>query len=210
MLVGQNLAFRDERQYADGIDYFEESSSRLIGAQTTIDVYGNEVFTTESFNRMRENFEQLIAQYKKVSDVNIINTTKGGANIRGTEFIELEKLMESDLSEETVEFDWLEKRVYSERFTYDYQYMIDRRDQMDLDYTELIEKLKSIEKMLNIIKKLASNRNFKQSEKMYHELNSVFQEVKKNAYFNRFINPMNRVYYDFLNSEFRYIKEEKK
>ncbi len=65
MLVGQNLAFRDERQYADGIDYFEESSSRLIGAQTTIDVYGNEVFTTESFNRMRENLNNSLLNIKK-------------------------------------------------------------------------------------------------------------------------------------------------
>ena len=54
------------------------------------DVYGNEILTNEIFNSMRFQMERFI---KMTSGIEVINTTRGGAKIEGTEYIELDKLI---------------------------------------------------------------------------------------------------------------------
>src|SRR5690606_28355103 len=94
ILVGQNLAYQNDQLYADGIKYDfvsnELDESELGDLLSIKDVYGNEIKTNEDFNKMRAQLELYI---EASNDIEVINTTKGGAEIKGTSFTPLDKVI---------------------------------------------------------------------------------------------------------------------
>lgn len=107
ILVGQNLAYLQNRHYAEGISYGNGSEfisdDKLKNLPTVKNVYGEEVPTNEGFNQMRRQLELFIQSHPRVK---VINTTKGGAHIEGTEFIELDQVMQQYLTSKSVKNDW--------------------------------------------------------------------------------------------------------
>ncbi len=91
------------------------------------DVYGNEVLTNEGFNRMRQQMEYYI---KTLPNIKVINTTKGGAHIEGTSFMELKRVIDEYLKEKVVEDDWLE----GNKTQYDKEYLKIQSEKMDRAY----------------------------------------------------------------------------
>lgn len=81
ILIGQDLAYTNNKYHADSASISENS----IEADNTYifvdDIYGEKVATTRVLDFYRKNIERMVLEYK---DVNFINSTEGGANIKGT------------------------------------------------------------------------------------------------------------------------------
>ena len=96
ILVGQNLAYRGKERHSEGVHYSSEvTEAEMKNGIWVKDVYGNEILTNEGFNRMRQQMELYINGFP---NINVINTTKGGAHIEGTSFIELKDIIDTDLN----------------------------------------------------------------------------------------------------------------
>lgn len=166
------------------------------------DVYGNEVLTNEGFNRMRQQMELYINSFP---NINVINTTKGGAHIEGTSFVELEDIIDKDLKEKQVEENWLE----GNKTNYDKEHLKSQSEKMDRAYKRALKLIDEYYEVLNIIESLLKNRNFDQVEKMYVKLDKVFGNIERNDFFKIFILPMNRVYHKLLADSTSTLKEER-
>jgi hypothetical protein len=202
ILVGQNLAYRGEKTYSEGISYredlTEEQESQAISVK---DVYGNEILTNEGFNSMRQQIEHYI---RILQNIEVINTTKGGANIEGTKFIELEEVMASDLKEKVVDNRWL----FGNNTSYDKDYLKLQSKNMNREYSKISKINKEYEDILNKIERAINNRNFSQAEKLYLELDKKLRKIENNDYYKTFILPMNRVEYKILANSIDRLNEE--
>ena len=106
ILVGQNLGYIGASQHSEGIHYSKNlTEGEIQEALLVEDVYGNKIKTNDGFNRMREQMELYITNMEKGR---VINTTKGGAKIRCTEFKELKNIIDNDLQEKIVIENWLD------------------------------------------------------------------------------------------------------
>ena len=192
ILVGQNLAYRDKERHSAGISYSKEVSEKEMEEGLRVkDVYGNEVLTNEGYNSMRQQIEYYI---KELPNINVINTTKGGAHIEGTEFIELKEVINRELKEEVVEEDWMDKG----QTNYDREYLKLKLVNMDRAYEEVLKINKDYYNVVDTIDRLIVNRNFAQAEKMYTRLNRELERLENNDFYKIFILPMNRVEYKIL------------
>lgn len=202
ILAGQNLAYRGKERHSEGVYYSKEvSEEEMKNGIWVEDVYGNEVLTNEGFNRMRNQMELYISEFPNIE---VINTTKGGANIEGTTFMELEKVIDKYLDKKTYEENWLKEL----KTNYDREYLKEQVENMDRFYKRALKLIDEYYDILNKIERTINNRNFKQAEKMYVKLDKVLGKIERNDFFKTFILPMNRVQYkiladsiDILNSE---------
>lgn len=110
ILAGQNLAFKENRFYSKGVQYGEwsgEVRSEKEGREiiTTTDVYGNAIETNESLTNMRRDIEVYL---ESMSHIKVINTTKGGADIKGAPFMPIEEVINHHLVERAVDPKWNE------------------------------------------------------------------------------------------------------
>ncbi len=188
VLVGQNFAYKDNKQHAEGLNYSKAAIDQklLEDALEIEDVDGNKVFSNPSFNRMRMQMEIYISRYKECE---IINTTRGGAKIEGTAFKTLDAVIEDILQGRTVDENWLSL----EGFNYDLNHLIQQyltmkqaRDKMD----DLIETMNNF---LNKINKQAENFGFRQMDHIFTALENAYAHLKQNAFFATFIMPMNQI-----------------
>lgn len=192
ILVGQNLAYRGKERHSEGVHYSSEvTEAEMKNGIWVKDVYGNEILTNEGFNRMRQQMELYINGFP---NINVINTTKGGAHIEGTSFIELKDIIDKDLNTKVVEKNWLE----GNKTNYDKEHLKSQSEKMDKAYERALKLIDEYYDILSTIEKLINNQNFNQAEKMYVKLDKVFGKIEKNDFFKTFILPMNRVYYKLL------------
>ncbi|MGE7544927.1 motility associated factor glycosyltransferase family protein [Sporosarcina newyorkensis] len=204
ILVGQNLAYQDHKRYAEGIEYdfisSEVKSEEMEKAVTVKNVYGDDIQTNISFNSMRRQLEAYVKIYR---DIEVINTTKGGAQIAGTSFIELEKVLENRLRTKVVDLNWTKASN-----SYDKAYI--RKKIVDISRSE--EKCKEIvEDALEKIKKvevLIKNRQIKKIEILFAAFDSDFNKLKANIYYQGFIEPMLKVQNEKLAEESQFIRYE--
>ena len=203
ILAGQNLAYKDKKRHSEGVHYSKDVTEEEIEKGIWVkDVYGNEVLTNEGFNRMRQQMEYYI---KALSNIEVINTTKGGAHIEGTSFIELASVMDKYLKEKVVDDSWLE----GNKTQYDKEYLRIQSDKMDRAYKRAFKLIDEYYNILNTIEKLIKNQNFNQAEKTYVKLDKVLRKIERNDYFQTFILPMNRVHYKLLADSIDSLNEEK-
>ena len=113
ILVGQNLAFRHQKAYADGaVGDLREKELIKEGKMTVRSVEGDQIETNEGFLYMKENIEILI---KRFTEMQVVNTTQQGAHIEGAAFIPLSDLMKTILKNPIAH----RKLLPDERFAYD-------------------------------------------------------------------------------------------
>ncbi|NLB88838.1 MAG: motility associated factor glycosyltransferase family protein [Syntrophomonadaceae bacterium] len=203
ILVGQNLAYSGDRHYAGGIAYAEEmklnNKDKLIKVK---DVEGKEIYTSFTFNQMRINMEHYIKLMPKTT---IINTTQGGAHIEGTQFRYLESLIKDKvLADKVVDDNWYDISLTQ----YDREYLRKQFKKLHKDYQELETELRSLIDLIQEINTLKEARNLKLLENSWPNLDKAFKRVKNNLFFNKVIQPMNRVSYELLMDQIPTIKFE--
>ncbi|VDH00948.1 Uncharacterized protein conserved in bacteria [Lysinibacillus sphaericus] len=205
ILVGQNLAYFEKRHYAQGINYGNNSNvvsdATLENALTIKDVYGNDIKTTEGFNSMRQQLEMYISMYPNVK---VLNTTKGGATIQGTEFKNLENILVDELNTSVIHENWIEA-------TSDYS-----MDGLELKFQEMERQASILEKSFNqafiTIKNINQEVSLKkkiQLEKKYAQLDSEMEKMKANSFYKTFVEPMVRVQKDRLSQNIQHVRYEK-
>lgn len=203
ILVGQNLGYRGREKYSKGISYSKPVSDKEIENSMKIkDVYGNEMLTNKGFNLMREQMEEYI---KMIPDIEIINTTKGGAYIEGTKFVELKDVIENRLKEPVVDVNWLE----GNKTNYDVEYLEFQMRKMNKAYDNALKVNKDYYMILNKIEKAIDNRNYSQAEVLYTKLDKELRRIENNDFYKVFILPMNRVQYKLLTNSIDSLNEIK-
>lgn len=110
ILVGQNFAYKNSQYYASAIKHTNYQGAIIENKLPNdgievLDVYGDNVISNKSLIAMKESMESYIAANPLLK---VVNTTNGGAQIRGTEFISLAKLIES-LPKASIDTEWFKK-----------------------------------------------------------------------------------------------------
>lgn len=192
ILVGQNLAYRGKERHSEGVYYSREVTEEEMARGIWVkDVNGNEVLTNEGFNSMRQQMEMYI---KAFPNMKVINTTKDGAHIEGTSFMELRKVIDEHLKEQVVEENWLD----GNKTQYDKEYLKSQSEKMDRAYKRAFKLMDEYCDILDKIEKLIEKEKFNSAEKMYIELDKALRKIEHNDFFKVFILPMNRVQYKHL------------
>ncbi|HSH35689.1 motility associated factor glycosyltransferase family protein [Schnuerera sp.] len=203
ILVGQNLAYKGKKRHSEGIHYSKDITDSEIKKGIYVkDVYGEEILTNAGFDSMRQQMEYYI---KSFPDMTVINTTKGGAHIEGTDFIELETVINRYLKEKVVYGNWLEVN----KTNYDSGYLESQSKKMDIAYKRALKLTDEYYNILNRIERLIGNRNFKQAEKTYVKLDKILRKIENNDFFKVFILPMNRVQYELLANSIDSLNDER-
>jgi hypothetical protein len=205
ILVGQNLAYAGDRHYAGGIEYGKDyriDPDKTKGLVRVKDVEGNEIYTSPGFDRMRMNMEHYI---QSMEGIEVINTTRGGADIKGTTYRLLDELVAENLfSHQVVEPDW-----YSiPATTYDREYLKKRFTRLKNDYNQLDVQLQGVMSVLKEIKLFQETNNHEQLNRCWPKFDRAFNKVKKNKFFEMVIRPMNRVSYELFFNQISAIRFE--
>jgi hypothetical protein len=203
ILVGQDLATKNNQRYAEGISYKDQSGyltdSEIKSTVQVVDVYGNQVITKENFNRHREQLEMYIQNYHNKE---VINTSKGGAKINGTVFTPLEEVMATHLiQEQVVEKDW---------FNTSCSYEIERIKQQQRKIDGELEEFKHIvDRLYKILRDMdyfiKSKDNFK-INKQLQKYDKELKRMRRNQFYQVFLKPMSRVQFELLNKRIRAAK----
>lgn len=205
ILVGQNLAYLHNRHYAEGISYGNGSdivsAEKLKNLPTVKNVYGEEVPTNEGFMQMRRQLEFYVQSY---SQVKVINTTKGGAHIEGTEFIDLDHVIKQYLTGKSVENGWYKSTNHYER--QDLSSHIRKVEQAFDSLENLFSNLHGVLNNLDRLAKLNSNTNL---ENEFKKFDKAFSKLRKNLFYQVFIHPMMRVQNKRLDETFQSVRYHK-
>lgn len=205
ILAGQNLSYPNNRRYAEGIQYDfvsnELSDQEAKTLFTVKDVHGNDVQTDEDFTKMRQQLEMYIGLFPEVE---VINTTNGGAHIEGTTFISMNELINEKLkTKNIVKSDW-----FKGESNYNMQYVQQQQNKMKL-YKQRLEQ--SINNAVNELRKIDTAVKMNQSKqlgKIFTRFDKEFNSLRKNPFFKAFIEPMVRVHNQRLSEETQAIRFE--
>lgn len=193
ILVGQNMAYLDGKNYTDGSTYPSHEACQLHLKNATLikDVNGNDIPSSESYIRIRLQIENYLGHYQ---DVNVINTTKNGAHIEGTKFLPLDEVMRQYLLFPVVEEDcWpLSTRGY------DLDYLFEQNNSMNIACAQVTELLKKCKLDLDNIVSLAPSGDAVNIEESYNRFNLSMENLRENPFFANLITPMSRVDLEFL------------
>ena len=154
ILIGQDLAFTDEKIHSDSTHtVFEgDNDDRNFDGNYVEDVNGGMVKTNEIYNWFRAWFEFMTASLK---DRKVIDATEGGAKIKGTEIRKFSEVVD----------EYCVKEV---------EPLVTKLQDIELDrqkYKESLEKLlKSADKEIATLKKIQ-----KKSNKYLKKLNKMFE-----------------------------------
>ncbi len=192
ILVGQNFAYRNNRFYAQGVEYKSRPGELydvdINNAVETEDVHGGTVQTSQLLNHMRNQMEM----YIELSECgNIINTTKGGAKIKGTEYKPLKQLIEKELSSDNADNLWFS--------AYDSYYDIDfliKQGKLLIKEREKAEEL--ISELIDTMSVLGSEAETKTFQKALSRFECAYNTLVCNEFFNHILKPMNRVQFEMI------------
>lgn len=203
ILVGQNFAFKNNRYYAQGIEYEnrsgELSSSDMDNALEERDVNGGRVQTSKLFNHMRNQMEMYI---DRCGCKDIVNATKGGAKIKGTVYKPLEELIEKELVHSSIDSLWFE----DSDSPYDIGCLISQGKLMSKEKEES-ETL--ITELIDTMSMLKSEHNAKLLQKALNRFEQAYNKLVINYYFNNVLKPMNRVQLEMISKNLADVSEVK-
>lgn len=193
ILVGQNLAYLDGKNYMSGSTYplHEANQTDLQSAILVKDVYGNTVPSSNSYIRMKLQIENYLSFFQ---DVNVINTTKNGAHIEGTRFQTLDEVIKDHLPNQVVEDDWQIPITCN----YDLEYLITQNRIMKNACANVIQLLDKCKLDLDNIVALAKTGDPINIEQSYDKFNLSMENLRTNQFFSIFITPMSRVELELL------------
>ncbi|MCM3124126.1 MULTISPECIES: 6-hydroxymethylpterin diphosphokinase MptE-like protein [unclassified Mesobacillus] len=205
ILAGQNLSYKNNLRYAKGIKYdhvgneltYEETKD-LIRVKS---VDGNDVFADQTFVLMRKQLEMYINNSKEVE---VINTTQGGAHIEGTTFMDLLEVISSKLQKkDIVSADWCES--YN---SYNNDYVKKQLDTMASSMGRFEKDLKTAVKDLKEINFFLQQNNISKLEQKFAKFDKEFGNIQQNLFFQSFIGPMVRIQNKLLSEESKSVRYE--
>lgn len=203
ILVGQNLAFRGSKSYAEG--------SKRSGIRTDVDteklkkaievesVDGEIILTTDGFKNMREQLELYISRYPEIQ---VINTTKGGAKIRGTVYEHLDDVIQKRLTVPIDKIEWWN----AVDAPYNLRDVQKNKQTMEKELKNLEELVHSLAKNLRDLEHYAKRRSTEKLNKLFIIFDKLTKKLRRNDFYNVFLLPMNRVQLGLFEKEIEKIK----
>lgn len=193
VLVGQNLAYRDEQYYAEGITHAQgvPASADLPRVQG---VHGQQVVTRHSFIKMKIEMEFYISTVKGTE---FINTTREGAVIKGTSFQNLEEVIQTRLKG-AIDDAWLQTSSNSE---YDLMFLRSRIEELQRDEEVFQTIMEQIHHALLGIKHKLSLKQANMLNVSFGQFDDLFASLLGNCFFKVYVLPRHRMRYEFLYSK---------
>lgn len=203
ILVGQDLATKNNQRYAEGISYKDQSGylteSELKHTVHVTDVYGNQVITQEGYNLHREQLELYIQKYHNKK---VINTSKGGAKIEGTVFIPLEEVMVTHLTkEQVVEKDW-----FTTHCSYDSNLIKQQQSKIDKELEEIKQIFDRFNKILGDLDYFITLKDEFKINKQLQKYDKELKRMRRNQFYQVFLKPISRVQFELLNKRIIAVK----
>jgi hypothetical protein len=198
VFVGQNFSYLDQKIYADGIHYERFEKVKIVSKSTVENVFGEEVATSSSFKQMLDILEQFVDVY---ADMSFVNTTKGGAKIKGAPYKALEDIV----------FEEYEKPVLIKEAIgpndYDLGMAKSRFDDLMQERDQFIELLNNgIELIMKLRKQL--DRGSIKNASILVQLEQNYNKMTKNLFFNVLISKLDRSYINIFESSIVEINRE--
>lgn len=194
---GQNLGYLDDRRYAEGIEYNHVESQltekELEETTVTKDVFGNEIKTSDSFNRMRESIESFASIYKNKT---FLNSTKGGAEINNVPFKSIENVIEDMLTVPLVKLKWWENDN-----GYNYEDVHKKYIKLKKSMKDLMSILSSVEKVLYELSNNTRLHNIQGLQINLNKFDELYKQLQKNEYYKGFLS-------FYLRSQVKYVANE--
>lgn len=203
-LVGQNFAFKNELYYSKEIQRYNKEERKISDARVQTrdledsyyvpDVYGNNVLTNKIFDNMRKLMEQYIFENPQIP---VYNATLGGAQIKGTLFSSLKKLMEVDFTHRIVSDHWAESGKNS-LITKD---TIGGVRNLQNDAQTYLKQDRGLFEHFYEIQQSISQLNMTQVKYRFEKTDQLVREITSNKIYNMVIRPVLRNAFDQLQIE---------
>ncbi|WP_461201882.1 6-hydroxymethylpterin diphosphokinase MptE-like protein [Anoxybacillus sp. TBDG-1] len=180
VLVGQNFAFLHDAYYAHEIATGDHAAAEREKRNVLFvrDVEGNEVMTNRSLNQMRLLMEQYIQLY---SHIEVINTTKKGADIAGAPFMSLERVISERLHDRVVAADWY---VGEEERTDGIEWRTKRMKKAMREFMSIcVRFIETLERLGSA----ADKKRWKQLPRLLEENYARFQELFQNDFYRTYM-----------------------
>lgn len=193
LLVGQNLALKGEQHYSTEIE--NEMQKPLDNRDNFLmveDVHGNLIKTTKGFINMKHFLEHYISFYK---NIDVINTTNGGAAINGAAYQTLSTIIQQRLTKAVVPIDWHKNTAFTAIQSDNYLNSISKMEYSTAQYVKLQER---VIKTFREMEELAEKKQARKLDKAINQLNNEMQKLTNNDFYKVYILPINRTQYQAL------------
>ena len=172
ILVGQDLAYSDNKSHADGTfqeKMPEENTKNMIKVKGN---YVDEVPTRRDFRVFLEWFNMYIKGAKEHRDIRVINATEGGAFIEGTELWALKDIIAETCQKEVCFSEKIEQMesAFSEE---ERKKAVEYLHTIPAEYEEIRKNAKLLEKAYRNMKKVSAGSKGKR------ELQKILKRIKK-------------------------------
>lgn len=204
ILVGQNFSYYKGQNYGSDMDK-ERNINIDLNSQSIIkvkDVYGNDVESSITYIAAKEQMESYVKAFN--NKIQIINTTKYGANIEGTTFKNLDEIIKEELKKDDIDTDF----YFHKNTQFDMEYLKNKQEIMNKNYKEYNLVIKDIENVLNKMPTIVRNNNFKQLEHSYNSLNILYNKLTENDFFTVFVYPVTRVSWQYFSDKINNISSK--
>jgi hypothetical protein len=195
IFAGQNLGFLYDRYYSEEIDYeVIKDKKQLENAIMIEDVYGNEIKTSIGLNNMREILEQFAGHFNGT----FINTTKGGAKIKGIPFQPIEEILEKLLTKPITKSEW-----WMDTPLYDQKEMEKKIKNLYDSIGKFFGLLREGERLMDAIKANIKVRNKQIMQRLLSQFDHLYTQMRQNEYYANFLSFYIRVDTQFLANEIK-------
>ncbi|MCM3389087.1 DUF115 domain-containing protein [Ureibacillus chungkukjangi] len=203
ILVGQNLAFKQDKYYAEGIKRYDEKKKEASDntanerdLQKTFeieDVHGGTVLTNDEFRRMKADMEN----YLSIMEIPVINTTNGGAAIIGTNFKRLDELMEEELTNKIVVDEWWKSNFEHSSFPLNKAFLKKYHKSFESLNQQHSNLMVFIKEFSQTVQKLKDN----QIQRKLVKFDALFQDYHNNIFYQTTILPIAQLAFEKLKSQ---------
>lgn len=167
IFIGQDLAYTNNKYHDDKADFGNENNRKIEDNNTIYvdDIYGEKVITSKMLDFYRRNLEDYIS---KVSTILFINSTEGGANIKGTKIMTLQEVIEQHkciIDKSVLNVEKNEKVFNKENIIMNLKENIGNLKTMEKRTKKILDDIKAIEKKglkinkknIKLLKKIKDN-----------------------------------------------------
>lgn len=205
ILVGQNLAFRNNMLYSTGALVIREQADVLPAdrkdAVLVESVDGTQIESNYSYLLMKNQIE---ATLKLRPAMEVINTTQGGAKIEHTSFMSLEDVIKTRFKDRVVDPEWYVHEGYS----YNIAYAQKQAAEMKSEYDQLYKYYNQATSFFNDMNRCKEHKDKKRLGELFPKFDKLFIKITTNQFYSTFIKPMNRVQEELLIKNLGKIKFE--
>ncbi|MBY9077600.1 6-hydroxymethylpterin diphosphokinase MptE-like protein [Paenibacillus sp. CGMCC 1.18879] len=192
MLMGQDLSFPDDEYYAPGVNHISENSkeAHISHADLWVDnVEGGKNRTKGSMQVLLKDI-QVLVKIMKFRGVDIINTSKKGAVIEGTEWVSMDELTPRLQQEPSRSLE-----IASGISALSLETQLDNISRSTTNLTKALQqiskmdiKLKKLLKLMTKLENAITARNLNQVNRVLDEINTLWKWTTNQEIFNVFYN----------------------